>query len=123
MLALIWLCLLPLARSAVLHSKELHQTAIQTAHNDTLISGEDSPVVKELALVKDERKLERELMYDDYGGRILDPHHRGIGRRPPRPRCHLSTLTKLQLVTITLVVHPFEPSCSFSLSIELQSGY
>lgn len=46
-----------------------------------------------------------EVPFDDYGGRIRDPHGRGVGRRPPKPRCHLSTLTKLQLVTVTVVVH------------------
>lgn len=60
-----------------------------------------------------------DVTYDDYGGRGRDPFQRGIGR-PPRPRCHLSTLTKLQLVTVTVVVHtPLNSKIYYIIFVEL----
>ncbi len=48
--------------------------------------------------------LVRDIPYDDYIGRLHDPFGRGVGRSPPKPRCLLSTITKLNLVTVTLLV-------------------
>lgn len=41
--------------------------------------------------------------YDDYGGRPGGLLGRGAGGRPPRARCLLSTVTQLQVVTVTFV--------------------
>ncbi len=66
-----------------------------------VIEGAD---VRRKALGK-ERSV-REIPYDDYGGVYgrRDAHQRGLGRKPPRPVCLFSTRTRLEIVTMTMIV-------------------
>lgn len=83
-----------------LKSKELCTSTI-AARNDT-------EPAKGLALQGGVPSAKLDVPFDDYGGRRQDPFGRGMGRKPPRARCHLSTVTRLQLVTVTvLVLHDF----------------